>query len=164
MRHVLSELLHGERAHTNSLHCVDVSAQVASQRPSGLPHSVFELVWHMNFWMRHELQKISGVPLPYPEHAAVGWPTRPAAEPEEWRRTQDEFRESIARLQGLTAGEPAERERVVVNSSPLEGSRDYTVEEIVWQTAVHNSYHLGQVALIRRALGAWPPKEGSDTW
>ena len=104
------------------------------------------------------------MPLPYPEHAAVGWPAKPAPEPEEWRRTQDEFRESIARLQDLTASEPTERERVVVNSSSLEGPRDYTVEEIAWQTAVHNSYHLGQVALVRRALGAWPPKEGSDTW
>ena len=38
--------------------------------------------------------------------------------------------------------DPAERGRVVLNSSPLEGSREYTVEEIAWQTAVHNSYHL----------------------
>jgi hypothetical protein len=29
---------------------------------------------------------------------------------------------------------------------------------------VHNSYHLGQVVLVRSALGEWPPKEGSDTW
>jgi hypothetical protein len=28
----------------------------------------------------------------------------------------------------------------------------------------HNSYHAGQIATIRRALNAWPPKAGGDTW
>ena len=35
---------------------------------------------------------------------------------------------------------------------------------MLWQTAVHNSYHVGQIAMIRRALGAWPPQGGGDTW
>lgn len=164
MRHALSELLLGKRAHTNSLHCIDVSAEVAGERPSPLPHSIFELVWHMNFWMSHELERISGSPLPYPEHASLGWPTTPTPGLEEWRRAQDDFRGSVGKLQDLAAADPSERERVVLNSSSLEGTRQYTVEEIVGQTAVHNAYHLGQVALVRRALDEWPPKEGSDTW
>jgi uncharacterized damage-inducible protein DinB len=35
---------------------------------------------------------------------------------------------------------------------------------VLWQTAVHNSYHIGQVVILRRMLGAWPPLDGSDTW
>jgi hypothetical protein len=35
---------------------------------------------------------------------------------------------------------------------------------VLWQTLVHNSYHLGQVVQVRQALQAWPPKTGSDTW
>ena len=28
----------------------------------------------------------------------------------------------------------------------------------------HVSYHGGQIALVRRMLGAWPPPGGGDTW
>jgi uncharacterized damage-inducible protein DinB len=28
----------------------------------------------------------------------------------------------------------------------------------------HTSYHTGQIAMIRRTLGAWPPRGGGDTW
>ena len=28
----------------------------------------------------------------------------------------------------------------------------------------HNSYHAGQIALLRRQAGAWPPERGGDTW
>jgi hypothetical protein len=26
------------------------------------------------------------------------------------------------------------------------------------------SYHVGQIALLRRQAGAWPPERGGDTW
>jgi uncharacterized damage-inducible protein DinB len=28
----------------------------------------------------------------------------------------------------------------------------------------HTSYHVGQIAMIRRVLGAWPPGAGGDSW
>ncbi len=28
----------------------------------------------------------------------------------------------------------------------------------------HNSCHLGQIVLLRRLLGSWPPPSGGDTW
>ena len=164
MTHVLSELLQGEHAHTNPILCVDVSAEVAGRKPSPLPHSVFEFVWHMNYWMSHELERISGTPRPYPEYASLTWPAMAAPDGETWRKAQREFHSLLGRLQALAVCGPSERARVVLHSGPREGSRAYTVEEVVWQTAVHNSYHLGQVVLVRRALGVWPPKEGSDTW
>ena len=39
-----------------------------------------------------------------------------------------------------------------------------TLEAVLWQMVAHNSYHAGQIALIRRALGVWPPRAGGDTW
>ena len=35
---------------------------------------------------------------------------------------------------------------------------------VLWQTLVHNSYHIGQVVILRRALGIWPPRGGGDSW
>ena len=28
----------------------------------------------------------------------------------------------------------------------------------------HVSYHVGQIALLRRILGSWPPPGGGDSW
>jgi hypothetical protein len=34
---------------------------------------------------------------------------------------------------------------------------------VLWQTAVHNSYHIGQIILLRRLLNDWKAQAG-DTW
>jgi hypothetical protein len=34
----------------------------------------------------------------------------------------------------------------------------------IWQITVHNSYHVGQVALLRRQMGAWPPRRSGFDW
>ena len=39
-----------------------------------------------------------------------------------------------------------------------------TLEAVIWQMVAHNSYHTGQIALIRRSLGAWPPPTGGEAW
>jgi hypothetical protein len=36
--------------------------------------------------------------------------------------------------------------------------------EVLYQLAAHNSYHVGQIVVLRQALGAWPPPGGGDTW
>jgi uncharacterized damage-inducible protein DinB len=35
-----------------------------------------------------------------------------------------------------------------------------TLEASLWQVVVHNSYHVGQVVMLRQALNAWPPRGG----
>ena len=35
-----------------------------------------------------------------------------------------------------------------------------TLEASLWQVVVHNSYHVGQVVVLRQALDAWPPRGG----
>jgi uncharacterized damage-inducible protein DinB len=39
-----------------------------------------------------------------------------------------------------------------------------TLEDVLMQLVAHNSYHLGQIAMLRRALGVWPPRGGGDSW
>ena len=164
MANVLADLLQGKNAHTSSLRCVDVSAEVAARVLPPLPHSIWQLVWHMNYWMAYELARIDGHPVAYPEHDALTWP---AAEPpgvDAWPTVRSQFRVLLEQLEAVANGSAADRGRILASDSPQNAPSSFTVEEVVWQTLVHNSYHLGQVALVRRAIGAWPPKEGSDTW
>ena len=45
-----------------------------------------------------------------------------------------------------------------------EDKRHPSALELLWGLSAHNSYHAGQIVVIRQALGAWPPPTGGDTW
>src|SRR5579862_7840173 len=79
MSQVLVELLHGKGAHVDPIACVeDLSAELAAKHVPGFPHSISQLVFHMNYWMSYELRRIRGERPQYPQHAAESFPTEDA--------------------------------------------------------------------------------------
>jgi uncharacterized damage-inducible protein DinB len=162
----LIELLYGKGAHANPLACVeDLSAELAWRHVDHLTHSVWQIVWHVNFWTDYELRRIRGEKPHYPEHAAESWPpnTAPASEAE-WKKEADRFAEMIGVLAAMAEGDASELNREVPAMHPKQETRTSTVLAILWQTLAHNSYHVGQIVLVRSALGAWPPRAGGDSW
>jgi uncharacterized damage-inducible protein DinB len=162
----LVELLYGKGAHANPLACVeDVSAELAGRREEGFPHSIWQMVSHMNYWMDYEVRRIRGEAPKYPDHAAQGWPADAAPGGEqEWKKAVSLFGELLGRLAILAAASPEELARDVEATHPDHAKHASTVLDVLWQTLVHNSYHVGQIAMLRRCLGAWPPRGGGDSW
>ncbi len=73
---VLAELLRGKGAHVDPIASVeDLSSELAERRIEGFPHSVADLVFHMNYWMNYELKRIRGQNPHYPEHNAESFPS-----------------------------------------------------------------------------------------
>jgi len=158
----LQLLLRGKGAHADTVACVsELGPELAGKRLAGIEHTIWQLLVHMNYWMDYELRSIAGPEVPYPEHAAASWPSEdgPGSESsysDEVRR----FGDQIQRMVDLAGRLEDERSGArVVHSAKRE-----TVEDVLWQMVAHNSYHVGQVAALRRALGAWPPVDGGDTW
>jgi uncharacterized damage-inducible protein DinB len=161
----LVELLYGKGAHANPVACVeDLSAELAGRRAENLPHSIWQIVWHVNFWTDYELRRIRGEKPPYPVHAAESWPTAAPPSEVEWKKEVARFAELIGILAVMAEGNSNELNREVPAMHPKQETRTSTVLAILWQTLAHNSYHVGQIALVRRALGAWPPSGGGDSW
>jgi uncharacterized damage-inducible protein DinB len=162
----LIELLYGKGAHVNPLACVeDLTAEWAGRRPENLPHSVWQIVWHVNFWTDYELQRIRGEKPHYPDHAAESWPKDIAPISEaEWKKDCARFADLIGMLAAMAESDSNELNREVPPMHANQETRTSTVRAILWQTAAHNSYHVGQIALVRRALGVWPPRGGGDSW
>jgi uncharacterized damage-inducible protein DinB len=162
----LIELLYGKSAHANPLACVEeVSIELASRRSDNFPHSISQLVSHLNYWTDYELRRISGENPAYPEHAAQSWPSEAAPANEgDWQRTIARFRDLLAKVAALAESSPDVLAREVPATHPDHAKHSSTVLAVLWQTLVHNSYHIGQIAMLRQALGAWPPKGGGDTW
>lgn len=163
---VFDELLRGKGAHADPVACVeDVSMEMAGRTIDGFPHSIWQLVNHMNFWMAYELKRIAGEAPPYPEHAALSWHQK--TEPPSNRDWSDGRARLGVLLQELTIvakSSAADLGREIKPTHPSHTQIASSLQSVLWQIVAHNSYHTGQIALIRRCLGIWPPRAGGDTW
>ena len=158
LKRVVQHALSGEGQHvavTKALEGLD--ADTAGQRPAGSPHSVFQLLQHMIYWQELYLRRLRGDDAAGPEHAEQGWPGA------EWPVSGGEWFATIERFRrGWTdATVIAEREDL---SEPLPRWGGRPRYEGLLGLASHNSYHIGQVVVVRRMLGSWPPPGGGDSW
>ncbi|SPE44247.1 conserved hypothetical protein [Candidatus Sulfotelmatobacter sp. SbA7] len=162
----LQELLYGKGAHVDPIVCLeDLPAPLAGRKLDGYPHSIWQIVGHMNQWMDYELKRIAEEPQPYPEHAIESWPAShgPANEAA-WQEALARFKGLLGKLSQLSESGTDALQRNLAGTHDLSNARSSTVQAILWQLVAHNSYHVGQIALLRRAFGSWPPRRGSDTW
>jgi uncharacterized damage-inducible protein DinB len=127
---------------------------VAGRRPEGTPHSIYQLLNHMLYWQEWVLQWLDGEPPPLPKHASGSWPgdVSPASRTE-WMRAIRRFRTGLDR---------AARRSRKADLVSKRGTRSRL--GMLHTIASHNSYHAGQVVLLRQQLGAWPPPSGGLTW
>jgi uncharacterized damage-inducible protein DinB len=162
----LTELLHGKGAHADPVACVeDLSAELAARHVEGFPHSIGQLVFHMNYWMDYELGRIRGERPAYPEHNSESFPSAPSpTDAQDWDRLRKRFASLLADLAALANSSRQEIRRQIETVHEGDKKVAGTLEAVLWQMVAHNSYHVGQIALIRRALGVWPPRGGGDTW
>jgi uncharacterized damage-inducible protein DinB len=167
----LRELVYGKGAHADPIACIeDISAELAARTVAGSPHSIWQIVEHMNYWMEFDLGKVSGEDRAYPQRAIESWTTHPNpaagsdAADEAWKATMRRFADLLTRLARLAESDEQELARVIHHVGPAEAPRESTVHAMLWQITAHNSYHAGQIALLRRQAGAWPPERGGDTW
>jgi hypothetical protein len=140
-------------AHTKAADILDdLTPKQAMTKLEGWPYSIAEQVAHLLFWERYTHQQISTGKPPEVPSAALGWP---AITQSDWPRVRDEFLEATEKSKELA------RNPETLNQ-PC--GKNYTVGVALLQSISHHSYHLGQIALMRRLMGSWPPPSGGDTW
>jgi uncharacterized damage-inducible protein DinB len=162
----LIELLRGKGAHVDPVACVeDLSADLAAKQVEGFPHSIGQLVFHLNYWMDYDLRRIRGENPKYPEHNSESFPfPSTPIDAQEWDRLREEFSTLLRATAELANSSREELDREIEPTHPSHKERAASLEAALWQLVVHNSYHIGQIAMIRRVLGVWPPRAGGDSW
>jgi uncharacterized damage-inducible protein DinB len=162
----LIELLRGQGSHADPIACVeDITTEIAARQVDGFPHSIGQLVFHMNYWMDYELRRIRGERPKYPEHNSESFPAAPCPlDQKNWDALRAQFADLLDDYAILAQSPRVELDRDI--ESVHDGDKQFagTLEAVLWQMVAHNSYHVGQIALIRRMLGVWPPRAGGDSW
>lgn len=129
-----------------------VTADEARRSPAWGGPSVWALVLHMTSWTREVTCRLAG-------HAADGpedgdWPALPARRgPREWSSALRRLAMAHAALVEVARSVPASRWRAVVPWADG-GGGETTFAETLVGLAQHDAYHIGQVALVLRAVRA----------
>jgi uncharacterized damage-inducible protein DinB len=159
----LKRLLRGIGVFTSPRRTISgLTGEQALVVPQGAPHSIAQVLAHMRFWQDWMLTTAeSGRMQPFPERADTGWP---AVDDGEWDGLVEAFVAGLARAEALASDEALLARKGVFGDVPIPGWNQYTVGYILADLAMHNAHHLGQIVLLRRLLGAWPPEGGGVTW
>jgi uncharacterized damage-inducible protein DinB len=138
-----------------------IDDDLAHRRVPAAPHSIYEEVWHLAFWMELSLDWIAGRLTPYPEHAGGGFPASAA---ESWADLKQRFLRGLEKAAEV-AGDPAQLDAPITCLSRAVGQdRVMPARDQIEGIAAHNAYHLGRIVLLRQLFGSWPPPSGGDTW
>jgi hypothetical protein len=124
--------------------------ELRGRKPDGVPHSPWRLLEHMRLaqWDILEFTRNPRhVSPPFPEGY---WPKGDAPpDAGAWDRSVEAFRADLRAMQGLVADPATDL------FTPLPHGEGQTVLREALLLADHNSYHLGQLVVVRRLLGAW---------
>jgi hypothetical protein len=151
LRQHLLELLKGGSAHTSMEDAIrDFPAELRGERPKGAPYSPWELLEHMRIaqWDILEFSRDSGHKSPkWPEGY---WPESPQPPDEKaWDRSVDAFFQNLQSMCAFVADDATDLYARIPHGD------GQTVLREALLVADHNAYHLGQLVLLRRMLGAW---------
>jgi hypothetical protein len=149
-RHLL-ELLTGGHAHADFDSAVhNIPPALRGSRPKGAEHSPWEILEHMRIaqWDILEFSRDPGHRSP--DWPGGYWPATPAPPGEKaWEKSVRAFRKDLKAMCDLVADPATELYAKIPHGD------GQTILREALLVADHNAYHLGELVLVRRLLGAW---------
>ncbi len=147
---IVASALDWEQAHVNLEHALDgLPARLRGTRPDRLPHSVWELVQHIRLAAVDLADFMEDRDYTAPEWPAGYWPPNPEPSDAEWDEALAAITGERARLQAI-ANRPG-----LDLTARIPWGEGQTYLRTLLVALDHEAYHVGQIVLVRQALGAW---------
>ena len=151
LRQQIAKFLDWHEAHADLAAAVDnFPAELRGRVPAGMPHSAWQLLEHMRIALWDIVEFCRETRHQSPAWPDGYWPKKAAPPSEEaWDRSVQAIHEQLDTM------------RKMINDpkqdlfAPLPSGSGQTLMREALLAADHNAYHLGQLVLIRRAVGAW---------
>lgn len=149
LRQHLLELLAGGHAHVTFDDAVaDLPAELRNNKPHGLPHSPWRLLEHLRIAQWDILEFSRNAKHESPAWPAGYWPADEATEAS-WQRSVHQFRADLDAMRSLVADPASDL------WARLPWGDGQTLLREALLVADHNAYHIGELVVVRRLLGAW---------
>jgi uncharacterized damage-inducible protein DinB len=151
LRQHLLDLLRGRNAHADfDTVLADLPSRLRGVKPPGAPYTGWQLLEHMRIAQSDILEFSRDA-----KHKSPAWPdgywpkteTPPSAA--SWNNSLRSFRADLKAMAKLVADKKTDLFARIPHGS------GQTVLRETLLIADHNSYHLGQIVLLRRLLGTW---------
>ena len=151
LREHLVNLLAGDSAHLNFEAAVkNMPADLRGKRPKGAEHSPWEILEHLRIAQWDILEFSRNPKHKSPDFPAGYWPASQAPPNDQtWKKSVDAFRSDLKAMADLVNHSSTDLFAKIPH-----GDGQTTLREAL-VLADHNAYHLGQLVLLRRMLGAW---------
>ncbi len=144
-------LLKGGEAHIDFEGAVkDWPVKLQGVKPQGAAHSAWEILEHLRIAQCDILEFTRNPKHISPEFPAGYWPKTPAPpDAKAWDKSRDAFRSDLKAMIKLVESRSADF------FTPLAHGSGQTLLREALLVADHNAYHLGELLVLRRLLGAW---------
>jgi len=151
VREQVIKLLQGGQAHVTFDDVIkDFPARLRGIKPDGAPHTPWQLLEHMRIaqWDILEFSRNA-------KHVSPAWPqgywpkTEKPANDAAWKKSIASIKKDLLSIQKLV-----ENPRTDLYAKIPHGTGQNILREALL-VADHNAYHIGQLLLLRRLLGAW---------
>ena len=151
LREHLVSLLTGGNAHTTFEDAVkNMPAELRGKRPKGAEHSPWQLLEYLRIAQWDILEFSRDAKHKSPKWPEEYWPKSPMPPDEKaWDKSVRAFRRDLKTLCALVSDPNTDLYAKIPHGD------GQTILREVLLTADHNAYHLGQLVLVRKLLGAW---------
>jgi hypothetical protein len=125
--------------------------ELLGRRPPGIPHTAWRLVEHLRIAQWDILEFSRNADHISPDFPEGYWPDSDGPPgPQAWDESCERFRADLQAMQDLVADPATDLFAKIPHGT------GQTILREALLVADHNAYHLGQLVIVRRALGAWP--------
>lgn len=154
LRKHLLKLLDAGQAHVDFEAAVkNVPVTLRGKRPKGTEHSPWEILEHMRIAQSDILEFSRDSRHVSPPWPAGYWPkTKAPPNAKAWSQSVRAFIADLESMRKLVAEESTDLFAAIPHGD------GQTILREALLVAAHNSYHIGEMVLVRRSLGAWPER------
>jgi hypothetical protein len=151
LRQHLLELLNGGHAHAEFDTAVrNLPAALRGKRPNGAEHSPWEILEHLRIAQGDILEFSRDPGHQSPAWPSGYWPATPEPPDDKaWDKSVRAFRRDLKAMSDLVANPATDL------FARIPHGNGQTILREALLIADHNAYHLGELVLLRRLLGAW---------
>lgn len=151
LRKNIINLLEADEAHVSPK---DALAKLPNDKqgvkPPGFVHSVWQLLEHIRIAQWDIIQFCINPKHKSPNYPQEYWPkTEAPLTSKSWDNSVKNFLHDLKKLKTIVKNQKIDLLK------PLPHTPQLTLIEEIFLIANHNSYHLGQIVMLRKALGIW---------